>query len=246
MTLQNYGPMPQMLFLQALSWRFNVIILDIPYISMHTYALPDATLPCAQSPCCFFFTGALMLLTGLYSVINAITALKSHRQWQRRCSGLYQTAYFLQKTFKTVYVSVCLSEGRGPYLSSQSFCRRIALLWNYVWYLALAHVFLVNVLRIESVDIKLYFHVDIAKIRRAIYFKLIFEMNISSRRWRTSQQLLNTRLFFWHFYAIIYARIWIGIVGYDKVDPQEHYCAKKTALCNLFIFLIILWKYDEG
>lgn len=71
-------------------------------------------------------------------------------------------------------------------------------------------------------------------------------MNISSRRWRTSDQLLNSRLLFWHFYAINYAKIWIGIVGYDKVDPQEHYWVKKTALRNLFIFLIILWKYDEG
>ena len=32
----------------------------------------------------------------------------------------------------------------------------------------------------------------------------------------------------------------MGIVGYDKVDPQEHYCVKKTALRILFIFLIIL------
>lgn len=28
-------------------------------------------------------------------------------------------------------------------------------------------------------------------------------------------------------------------------DPPEHYGAKKIALDNLFVFLIILWKYDE-
>lgn len=39
--------------------------------------------------------------------------------------------------------------------------------------------------------------------------------------------------------------MWIGIVGYDVECPREHYDAKKIALDNLFIFLIILWKYDE-
>lgn len=111
-----------------------------------------------------------MLLTGLYSVINAITAPKSHRQWQRRSSSLRQTLKFRQKTFETVYVSVCLSEGRGPYLCSQSFPRRIALLWNYVRYLTLGIVFLGNILSIESGEVKLYFHVDIAKIRHTRYF----------------------------------------------------------------------------
>lgn len=45
---------------------------------MHTYALPDAIL--RRSIAMLVFTGALTLSRGLYSVINAITALKSHRQ----------------------------------------------------------------------------------------------------------------------------------------------------------------------
>lgn len=44
---------------------------------MHTYALPNARLCCAIAM--LVFTGALVLLRGLYSVINAITALKTHR-----------------------------------------------------------------------------------------------------------------------------------------------------------------------
>lgn len=70
-------------------------------------------------------------------------------------------------------------------------------------------------------------------------------MNISGRRWRTSDQPLATRLLFWHFIRIYRAWIRIGIVGYDVEDPPEHYNAKKIGLDNLFIFLIILWKYDE-
>lgn len=37
-------PYAQMLSLQAFGWWFNVIISDILHITMHTYALPDATL----------------------------------------------------------------------------------------------------------------------------------------------------------------------------------------------------------
>lgn len=32
----------------------------------------------------------------------------------------------------------------------------------------------------------------------------------------------------------------MGIVGYDVGDPRGHYEAKKIALGNLFVFLIIL------
>lgn len=70
-------------------------------------------------------------------------------------------------------------------------------------------------------------------------------MNILGRRWRTSDQPLATRLLFWHFIRIYRVWIWIGIVGYDVEDPPEHYSAKKNGPDNLFIFLIILWKYDE-
>lgn len=67
-----------------------------------------------------------------------------------------------------MYLFVC-RKGEGL-ICSQSFPRRIALLWNYVRYLTLGHVFLVKSPSIESVDFKLYFHVYIAKIRRTIYF----------------------------------------------------------------------------
>lgn len=44
----------------AARWCFIVIILDCRNISMHTYALPNATLPWAVPSPCWFFTGALV------------------------------------------------------------------------------------------------------------------------------------------------------------------------------------------
>lgn len=70
-------------------------------------------------------------------------------------------------------------------------------------------------------------------------------MNISLRRWRTSDQPVAIRLLFWRFSPICRAWICTGIVGSDVEEPREHYGAKKIALDNLFVFLIILWKYDE-
>lgn len=61
-----------------------------------------------------------------------------------------------------MYLFVC-RKGEGL-ICPLSFPRRIALLWNYVRYLTLGRVFLVNIQSIESVEFKLYFHVDITKI----------------------------------------------------------------------------------
>ena len=136
-------------------------------------------------------------------------------------------------------------KGRGPYLSSRSSPRRMPLsgimflFWHSVKYFSTTSTCK------QPRGFWLYFHVCIITIRRTGDFLLIFEINISGRRWRTSDQPLATRLLFWRFMPICRAGIWIGIVGSDTEDPREHYDVKKIALDNLFIFLIILWKHDE-
>lgn len=80
-----------------------------------------------------------------------------------------EVVIFYKKRLKQfIYMFVC-RKGEGL-ICPQSFLRRIALLWNYVRYLTLDHVFLINIRNVESVDIKLYFHVDIANIRCPRYF----------------------------------------------------------------------------
>lgn len=79
-------------------------------------------------------------------------------------------AVFTKNVLNSLGIYLKCRKGRGPYLSSQSFPRRIALLWNYVRYLTLGRVFRTNNPVTESVDFKLYFHVDIAKIRLTRYF----------------------------------------------------------------------------
>lgn len=68
---------------------------------------------------------------------------------------------------------------------------------------------------------------------------------MSNERWRTPYQPLTTRLLFWRFIPIYPWRIHMGIVGYDVEGKPGHCGAKNAGLDNLFIFLIILWKYDE-
>lgn len=82
-TSDNFLYVPHVVHLQAACGFCNVIILDSRNISMHTYALPMHRC-CAPSIAMLVFIGALVLLRGLYGVINAITAVKAHRQWQRR------------------------------------------------------------------------------------------------------------------------------------------------------------------
>lgn len=71
-------------------------------------------------------------------------------------------------------------KGRGPYLFSQSSSDRDASRWNYVRFLTFFKNFPNETTGKHSWAFELYFHVNIVRIRAAGYFKLIFEINISS------------------------------------------------------------------
>lgn len=71
-------------------------------------------------------------------------------------------------------------KGRGPYLLSPSFSDRDASRWNYVRFLTLFENFPNETTGKRSRAFDLYFHANIARIGAAGYFKLIFEINISS------------------------------------------------------------------
>lgn len=86
------------------------------------------------------FTGALVLLRELYCVINAITAVKAHRQWQRTVCVVRRQYTWTAKVLQTFEVSVW-NVGRGE-----------GLIWAptpdsgiYVPYLTLCQTFLISI-----------------------------------------------------------------------------------------------------
>lgn len=141
-TPENFPHMPHMLSGETACWFFNVIILDSLNISMHTYALPNAMLPCAVLSPCWFYRSAC--------------AFKRTLQCHKRNNSGYNPSAMTEEVLgcplniemMTKSVANILGiyfkcrKGRGPYLFCCSSPRRSASLRIYVRFLTLCQIFL--------------------------------------------------------------------------------------------------------
>lgn len=211
---------------------------------MHTYALPDANCPALRHV--GFFNRSACAFNGDLQCHKRNPAAAQPSGMTKEGLGCPSSPEMMTMGAANI-LEICLKCRKGEGLSCSAGLPPVASLLSGIM-LHFSHFlqhFRSTPICKQPRHSALYFHVTIIQIRPTGYFLLIFEMIISVRRWRTSEQPLAAFLTFWHFIPISPSWILIGIVGYDVEEVEGHYGVKKTHLDNFFIFLIILWKFDE-
>lgn len=109
--------MYHMLFVRSPRGLFNVIILDSLNISMHTYALPNAMLPCAfLSPCWFYRSARAFKRTLQYHKHNNSDEKSSETTDEVLVCPL--NVKMIRKSAANIWgFYLKCRKGRGPYLS---------------------------------------------------------------------------------------------------------------------------------